>query len=168
MQQKKLQQKIRTMILFFIVMLVLSGVTAFPVYTELKWMKAQGWIDTNSLIGQWLERVWNGLNETNSHNAFLFYGYDWLAFAHIVIAMAFIGPLKDAVKNKWIIDWAMLACISVIPLALICGTIRHIPWFHIAIDCSFGILGLIPLSITSKWINQLEEMKSSAKHPDLQ
>ena len=150
------------MILFFIIMLALSGITAFPVYTELKWMKEQGLINTNSLMGQWLNKVWNGVNETNSNNSFLFYGYDWLAFAHLVIAMAFIGPLRNPVKNIWIIEWAMLACVSIIPLAFICGSIRDIPWFHILIDCSFGIIGLIPLFITWKWIRQLERLKVAA------
>ena len=148
------------MIIFFIVALVLSGVTAFPVYTELKWMKEQGMINTNSLMGRWLDKVWNGVNDTNDRNHFMFYGYDWLAFAHIVIAMAFIGPLKEPVKNKWIIQWAMLACVAIFPLALICGTIRDIPWFHILIDCAFGIIGLLPLGLTLKWINKLEEIDS--------
>ena len=87
----------------------------------------------------------------------LAYGFDWLAFAHIVIAMAFIGPLKDPVKNKWIIDWAILACLAVLPLAFIAGTIRHIPIFHILIDCSFGIIGLIPLIICRNMIRALEK-----------
>ena len=87
----------------------------------------------------------------------LAYGFDWLAFAHIVIAMAFIGPLKDPVKNKWIIDWAILACLAIIPLAFIAGPIRHIPIFHILIDCSFGVIGLIPLLICRKMIKQLEK-----------
>ena len=160
MEERKLTKNIRYMLCFFIIALVLSGVTAFPVYTELKWMKEQGLINSNSLIGQWLEKVWSAVNETNEKNHFLFYGYDWLAFAHIVIAMSFIGPLRDPVKNKWIIQWQMLACISVIPLAVICGTIRDIPWFHILIDCSFGILGLVPLYITLKWINRLERIRN--------
>ena len=90
----------------------------------------------------------------------LAYGYDWLAFAHIVIAMAFIGPFKEPVKNVWIIDWAMLACIAIIPLAFIAAPIRHIPYYHILIDCSFGLIGIIPLLICKRWINILK-MKSN-------
>ena len=82
------------------------------------------------------------------------------SFAHIVIAMAFIGPLKDPIKNKWIIDWAMLACIAVFPLAFIAGPIRHIPMFHILIDCSFGVVGLVPLYFCRKWIKELEQNKN--------
>ena len=33
------------------------------------------------------------------------YGTDWLAFAHITIAVAFLGPLKDPVRNR---GWSSL------------------------------------------------------------
>jgi len=154
----KVITKIRLLILFFIVALILSGVTAFPVQTELHWL-----LDHPSLIPSfaqnWLQHVYDALVETNNKYPMIAYGFDWLAFAHIVIAMAFIGPLKDPVKNKWVIDWAILACIAVIPLAFVAGPIRQIPFFHILIDCGFGVLGLIPLFICRKWIRKLEKIK---------
>lgn len=153
----KLISKIRLMIIFFIVALILSGVTAFPVQTELHWL-----LDHPSMMPsfaqQWLQDVYAALVETNEKYPMLAYGFDWLAFAHIVIAMAFIGPLKDPVKNKWIIDWAILACFAVIPLAFIAGPVRSIPMFHILIDCSFGVIGLIPLLICRSWIKKLEKI----------
>ncbi len=151
-----LLKQIRLLILFFIVALILSGVTAFPVETELRWLfKHPAWVP--GFAAQWLKDVYAALVETNSKYPMLAYGFDWLAFAHIVIAMAFIGPLKDPVKNKWIIDWAILSCFAVFPLAFICGPIRHIPFFHILIDCAFGAIGLIPLFICRKMIKQLEK-----------
>jgi hypothetical protein len=160
MTEKKLLQKIRYMLIFFIVALLLSGITAFPVYSELKWATDQGIFNGTNSISVWLQRVWQGVNEANEKHPFLFYGFDWLAFAHVMIAVAFIGPYKDPIKNKWIIDWALLCCAAIIPLALICGPIRCIPWFHIVIDCSFGILGCIPLFIVKNWIKKLEIIKS--------
>jgi len=153
-------KKIRLMILFFIIALILSGVTAFPVQTELQWLLAHPSL-VPSFAQKWLEDVYAALIETNSKYPMLAYGFDWLAFAHIVIAMAFIGPLKDPVKNKWIIDWAILACFAIFPLAFICGPIRSIPMFHILIDCSFGVIGLIPLLICRRWINQLEKQNKN-------
>jgi hypothetical protein len=147
--------KIRLLILFFIIALILSGVTAFPVETELKWLLTNPGLIPDA-FEPWLQSVYIALAETNSKYPMLAYGYDWLAFAHIVIAMAFIGPFKDPVRNKWIIDWAILACLAVIPLAFIAGPIRQIPMFHILIDCSFGILGLIPLFICRAWIRESE------------
>ncbi len=155
---EKLLRRIRLIILFFIIALVLSGITAFPVYSELNWIMEHSLVQNGPLAG-WLYSVWQGVKSVNDHYPFLFYGYDWLAFAHIVIAMAFIGPFKDPVQNKWVIEWAMLACISIIPLAFIAGPVRGIPWFHILIDCSFGILGIIPLWITRKWINKLDLLR---------
>lgn len=154
---EKLLRRIRSMIIFFVIVLALSGITAFPLHTELKWLTEQQLFSPHSLIGAWLQRVWQGLDATQQQYPFLFYGYDWLAFAHLVIAMAFIGPYKDPVKNSWIIDWALLACIAVLPLAFIAGPIRGIPWFHILVDCAFGIIGLVPLWITRRWIRQLEK-----------
>lgn len=151
----KLLTKIRLLILFFMVALVLSGVTAFPVETELRWLLSRPSL-VPSFAEEWLQEVYAALQETNAKYPMLAYGYDWLAFAHIVIAMFFIGPLKDPVKNIWVIEWGMLSCIAVIPLAFIAGPIRHIPLFHILIDCSFGIIGIFPLWICRKWIKQLE------------
>jgi hypothetical protein len=145
------------MIVFFIIALVLSGVTAFPVYSELKWINKMHFFSSDSFLGIWLLQVWVAVREINHIFPFLFYGYDWLAFAHLVIAMAFLGPYRDPVRNKWIIEWGMLCCAAVIPLAVIAGPIRHIPWLHIVIDCMFGIIGIIPLWITKKWIERLEK-----------
>jgi hypothetical protein len=151
----KLLTKIRLLIVFFMVALILSGVTAFPVETELRWL-----LNNPSLVPsfaeKWLQDVYAALNETNAKYPMLAYGYDWLAFAHIVIAMMFIGPLKDPVKNIWVIEWGMLSCIAIIPLAFIAGPIRHIPMFHILIDCSFGVIGIFPLWVCRKWIKQLQ------------
>ncbi|MDB5275471.1 MAG: hypothetical protein JWR61_426 [Ferruginibacter sp.] len=151
-----LLKKIRLLIVFFIVALILSGVTAFPVETELLWLQHHPSM-VPAFAKDWLQNVYTALVETNAKYPMLAYGFDWLAFAHIVIAMAFIGPLKDPIKNKWIIDWAILACLAVIPLAFIAGPIRYIPLFHILIDCSFGVVGLVPLLICRRWIKQLED-----------
>lgn len=154
-----LLRRIRIMIIVFVTMLILSGVTAFPVYTEMKWAIERNLFPKNTLIGDWLFKVWGGVSAMNDNYGFLFYGYDWLAFAHIVIGLAFIGPYKDPIKNKWIIDWAILSCIAVFPLAFIAGPIRGIPWFHILVDCCFGIFGLIPLLVVRRWIRKLERIQ---------
>lgn len=151
----KLLARIRRMIIFFIIVLALSGITAFPVYTELKWAVDHSLVPQDGPLSQWLQSVWTGVRAMHNEYPFLFYGYDWLAFAHLVIAMAFIGPYRNPVQNRWVIDWGIMACIAIIPLAAIVGPVRGIPWFHILIDCSFGIIGIIPLLVTKKWINEL-------------
>jgi len=39
----------------------------------------------------------------------------------------------------------LIACAGVIGVALISGPIRGVPFFWTLIDCSFGIVGAIPL-----------------------
>lgn len=156
---EKLLSRIRRMIVFFIIILALSGITAFPVYTELEWILQQNWFNVDEVPGRWLLKVWQGVAWAMQDYPFLFYGFDWLAFAHLVIAMAFIGPYKDPVRNVWVINWGMLACLGIIPLAVIAGAVRGIPWYHIIVDCLFGIIGIVPLWITRKWIYQLEALQ---------
>lgn len=86
----------------------------------------------------------------------LSYGTDWLAFAHLVIALVFVGPLRDPVKNIWVIHFGMIACIGVFPLAFIAGSIRGIPFFWQWVDCSFGVIGFVPLYLCHKYIGMLE------------
>lgn len=95
----------------------------------------------------------------NAQYPFLAYGYDWLAFAHIVIAVAFIGPYRDPVKNKWIIEFGCIACILIWPTAFIAGHVRQIPLYWKLIDCSFGVIGLVPLLICYKKIKRLEVLE---------
>ena len=146
--------RIRLLILFFMLMLTLSGVTAFATETELQWLLQFGGAMPNALQ-QWIQQVYNALADTNSKYPFLMYGYDWLAFAHLVIALVFIGPYRDPQRNIWVIDWAIIACICVLPLALIAGPLRGIPLYWQWIDCSFGIVGIIPLLVCRRWIKQL-------------
>jgi len=154
---KSLQFKIRILISFFIFGLVLSGLTAFPIETQLSWIAG-----SNSLFSgpfqDFLDQAYAGIHYVNQHYPMISYGTDWLAFAHLVIAMVFIGPLRDPVRNIWVIEFGMLACIAVIPLALIAGYVREIPLFWRFLDCCFGIIGIIPLYICRSYIKKLERI----------
>ena len=150
-----LKKQIRSLILLFIICLILSGITAFPIETELAFvMKFEH--SFPFFLQKWLRLVNQGVMETNKNYPFISYGSDWLAFAHIVIAIAFLGPIKDPVKNIWIIQFGMIACVLIIPLALVAGPIRGIPFFWQMIDCSFGIIGFVPLYICNNKIRALE------------
>jgi hypothetical protein len=162
MTQPDQLRRIRFWLVLFIVGLFLSGVTAFPLQTELGWLDSflhnesvQPLAKSTGLL-LWIERVHHAVSETNAHYPFLAYGTDWLALAHLVIAVAFIGPYIDPVRNKWIITFGLIACAGVLPLALIAGPIRHIPFPWRLIDCSFGIFGSIPLLRCRSLILNLE------------
>ena len=99
MAQTNTLRCIRFWLSLFIVGLVLSGITAFPIQTELAWFvsflhkcSVQSIAESTGLL-PWIERVNGGLTTTNATYPFLAYGTDWLAFAHLVIAVAFIGPI---------------------------------------------------------------------------
>ena len=145
---------IRIWIAFFIIALFLSGLTAIPLETELNFII--NFLPSGSDISRFIVSVSASLQQTNIHFPFLAYGYDWLAFAHFVLAILFIGPYKNPVRNKWVIEFGMIACVLIIPFAFIAGHFRQIPIYWRLIDCSFGIIGLIPLAIVYKKINRLE------------
>ena len=153
----KLKQT-RYWIIFFMIVLFLSGLTATPLERELAFL-SRCFSPTN-MIGAWIEKVYLGLVHTNNQYPFLAYGYDWLAFAHFVLAILFVGPLKDPVRNKWVIEFGMIACILIIPFAFIAGHFRGIPVGWRLIDCAFGVIGIIPLSICLSKIVQVEKIIS--------
>jgi hypothetical protein len=149
--------RIRLILIAFVIALVLSGITAFDLPPEVRLLKA--WFGPDTATGEafpglahWLCKVSDGLEWADRDYPFLAYGTDWLAFAHLIIAVSFIGPIRDPVRNIWGVEFGMIACLALIPLALICGTIRGIPWFWQVVDCLFGVLGIIPLGIVWRMI----------------
>jgi hypothetical protein len=158
--QQKQARKVKRLIILFIVLLVLSGITAFPIETQLA--LAQEHISMfPGPLGRWISSVYAAVKATNASYPYLSYGTDWLAFAHLVIAVAFIGPLRDPVRNIWVIQFGMIACVMVFPLALIMGPIRQIPFYWQLIDCSFGVFGFLLLRFCFRSIRRLEGMQAT-------
>ncbi|NUR70212.1 MAG: hypothetical protein HOU81_05290 [Hamadaea sp.] len=156
MTSQRRLRRIRVWIFLFLIGLVLSGLTAFPLVTEVKML--HGLADGLPLPGgvaDWIDRIHTGIVETDARYPFIAYGTDWLAFAHLVIALAFVGPIRDPVRNIWVVEWAMLACVAVVPLALIAGPVRGIPLWWTAIDISFGVFGILPLLVVRRQIQAL-------------
>jgi hypothetical protein len=154
-------RRIRFWLTVFIVGLVLSGLTAFPLQTETdalaRWLGVpdSAAAENYSGITHWIVTVRNGLQDTYSKYPFVAYGTDWLAFAHLILALLFIGPWRDPVRNAWVVTFGLWACALVLPLALICGPLRGIPFGWQLIDCSFGVFGFIPLWLVRKYTREL-------------
>lgn len=150
----RLLRRIRAWVLVFIFGLVLSGATAIPLETELDWLvrwtgaeqraDAPGGTDIPGWA-VWLVKVRHALADTNLRHPFMAYGYDWLAFGHFVIAVAFVGAWRDPVRNRWLFDFGLIACALLIPYAVIFGGLRGIPMGWRLIDCAFGVFGALPL-----------------------
>jgi hypothetical protein len=151
---------IRIWLSIFIVGLALSGITAFPLVHEtalLSRLLAAHPILPPDIVA-WVNRVQLALVDQSVRYPFLAYGTDWLAFAHLVLAVAFLGPFVDPVRNKWVLQFGVLACIGVLPLALIAGPLRGIPPLWRAIDCSFGIVGAVPLLNCLRHVRRIERI----------
>ena len=136
---------IRKLIAFFIIVLFLSGLTAIPVEPEISALLKI--FPSDTLIFHWLQKVLLAYRQVNAQYPFLLYGYDWLAFAHFILAFLFIGPYRDPIKNIWVIGFGLISCVLILPLAFIAGQFRGIPVGWQLIDCSFGIFGFFPLWI---------------------
>ena len=153
--------RIRAILIFFAIALFFSGATAIPLRIELNIL--------NSLIGigspldqfipslsHWISVVFEAINDLYDQYPFLIYGYDWLAFGHFVIALSFIGAIKDPIRNRWVVEFSIIACILLVPYALIMGQLRGIPIGWRVIDSLFGIVGIIPLVLVRKMILAVE------------
>jgi hypothetical protein len=156
--------QIRWLLGLFIIGLILSGVTAFPLQWELGLLTR--WLDADLAapaggLRWWIARVNQALAETGQEHPFLAYGTDWLAFGHIVIALFFIGPWIDPVRNAWVLRVGLVACAGVIPLAFICGPIRGIPFYWRLIDSSFGLFGSIPLIVCLRLTARLRALTAA-------
>ncbi|WP_217183448.1 hypothetical protein [Streptomyces sp. AC495_CC817] len=166
MTERRLLLWIRVCLVVLMLGLVVSGVTAFPLRAELA-------IASDLLRGSaieaalpdavaWVDRVAAALADAEVRYPFLAYGTDWLAFAHLVIAVVFIGPLVEPVRNIWVIQFGVIACAGTVPLALIAGSIRGIPLGWQLIDMSFGIVGVVPVLIAWRLTRRLERLRQGA------
>lgn len=163
MERTTALKRIRLVLAFFTIALVISGLTAIPVKWELslieKWFNSPGGLLPTALpeLSTWLAMVTAGVNDAYTQYPFLPYGNDWLAFGHLIIGLSFFGAIKDPVRNRWVLEYGMIACVLVIPWAFIFGAIREIPTYWGFIDSAFGIFGIIPLAYARKLALNLEK-----------
>ena len=164
--EQALFRRIKIFTWLFIIGLVISGATAIPLVSEVDVLaRIFGASDTqpqssNAMAG-WFMRVQTALHSVNDQYPFLFYGTDWLAVGHFVIAIAFSGALRDPVRNSWLFTFGIISCVLLVPYALIFGAVRGIPFWWRLIDCSFGIFGMIPLFLCKRWVAELEAQHGS-------
>lgn len=166
-----LLRRYRLVLGLFIVGLVFSGLTAFPLSHELELLARLLRIEEITPqtaphdLARWVLTVRDGLRETYAAYPWIAYGTDWLAFAHLVLAVFFIGPWRDPVRNVWVLQAGVMACVLVLPLALICGPLRGIPLYWRLIDCSFGVVGALPLLYCLRLVKGMNPTQTSSASP---
>src|SRR2546423_9209622 len=85
--------RFRVVLGLFMLALVVSGITAFPLAHELDLLVSARGLgqalprENQSALDTWILTVRDGLRETYAKHPWVAYGTDWLAFAHIVIAV---------------------------------------------------------------------------------
>jgi hypothetical protein len=159
-----LRRRIKWLTWIFIIGLIVSGATAIPLQWELDraaeflGIADKSSADAGSGLSHWILFVREGLRDTNTRYPFMAYGTDWLAFGHFVIAVAFVGALRDPVRNIWLFAFGMIACALIVPYAFLLGGLRGIPVYWRLIDCSFGIIGIIPVWCCRRWAREIETL----------
>ena len=160
-----LEKRVRLLLQFYGLVLIVVGLTTFPLQPEVALLERLA--GAGSLVGElwpamgrWVSTIGEAVAVGYGTYPLLQYGTDWLAFAHIVIGIAFLGAARDPVRNVWIVEWGMIACILIIPTALLFGAIRGIPVFWRMLDCAFGVLGIVPLWLARAYIARLARPQS--------
>src|SRR5580693_1408947 len=98
-REQILRRRVRILSWVFIAGLVISGATAIPLQWELdtiaRMLGAGDGAYATSGVAAWILTVRRGLHATYAAYPWVAYGTDWLAFGHFVIAVAFVGALRD-------------------------------------------------------------------------
>jgi len=135
----------------FVFGLIASGLTAFPLLKEVRvlasWLgitAPERYLELHGLQ-HWIAYVLFGLEQTYERFPFFGYGTDWLAFGHLAVAVFFLRGFLHPEDSDWVLKCGLACCVGVIPLALIAGSIREIPFYWRLVDCSFGVFGMLPL-----------------------
>ncbi len=172
LREQTLRRRVLTCTWIIIIGLVFSGATALPLQTELdavaRLLHAENLspAQTSSGLVKWILTVRDALHDTYAKHPFIGYGTDWLAFAHFLIAIVFLGALKHPMRNIWLFTFGMIASVLIIPWALITGDVRGIPLAWRFIDCSFGVGGFIPCWLAQRWIREMEQLRAVSLRPD--
>lgn len=143
--------------------LLVSSITVWPALVELKLAVSIIWGDaepTGELHAFLLQAI-EGLESVNANYPFMFYAGDWLAFAHIVLAILFAGAIRDPVRNIWIVQCGLIMCALVPVLAIVCIPLRGLPMVWFWIDSAFAVGAALPLWVALKDIRRIEAVLSS-------
>ena len=127
--------------------LLVSGITVWPAVPELRFAVQMVWGNaqpTGTLHG-FLWRAIEGLETVQAHYPFMLYAHDWLVFAHVALAILFLGAIRDPVRNVWIVECGLIMCALIPVLAVVCIPAPGVP--RIIHQCGeAGILGVTVLS----------------------
>ncbi len=148
-RQKKLR-RVRIWLVVFFLGLLFSLHTVIFVEVESAFMAKHFGAGTAMaerlpVVSVWIDTLHLGVTETYKSYPVMAYCMDWLSYACVVFAIFIIGPIVDPVKNIWVIQVYMIACILGALLPFVAGPFREVPLFWRFIDGGFGVLGFVIL-----------------------
>ncbi len=152
-RNQHLLYRYRLILGLFIFGLLLGGVTAFAFEMETALLNRlfgiNAGVDPSSFFFKprlFITTLHFAVHDTYVRFPFFGHNTDWLGFSYFVIGAFFLLPFANPVRYRAILQVGLLACAGAIMVAVISGSLRHIPFFWIAIDCSFGMLAAILLA----------------------
>jgi hypothetical protein len=145
--------------------LLVSGITVWPALLELKMAVRIVWGEGEpaDVLHRFVLQAIEGLESVEASYPFMLYAHDWLAFAHIVLAILFAGAIRDPVRNVWIVQCGLIACVLVPVLAGICIPLRGLPFGWFWIDFAFAPAAGLPLWIALRDIRRAEAESKRTK-----
>ncbi|MCF7955562.1 MAG: hypothetical protein K9M75_07160 [Phycisphaerae bacterium] len=163
--QKKTLKKIRRYLIIFFLGILFSLHTVLFVEVETAFLVKHLGHGTSMeqklpFVSAWIENLYTSVKETYTNYPVIAYCMDWLSYACVVFAIFMIGAIKDPVKNIWIIQTYMLACLLAAALPFIAGPFREIPIFWRCLDGSFGLIGFFVLLMPYKLTKSLSSSQT--------
>ena len=142
--------------------LFMSGITIWPAVPELKTAVWVVWGNSQptGVLHAFVLKAIDGLEFMQANYPFMLYAHDWLAFAHISLAILFAGAIRNPVRNIWIVQCGLILCILVPVLAGICIPIRGLPSLWFLIDFAFAPAAALPLLIALHDIRRVEKVSA--------
>lgn len=142
------RKQVKALIVVLAAGLFLSGVTAIPLEWELGLLNK--WFDNG-----WIDQVNDAVVYTNQEMPFMAYGTDWLAFAHVILAILVIGTFRRPEEHRWIFQFGMIASVLILPVAGFFGELRGIPWGWRLIDMSFALVAFPMFWYVERWVKSV-------------
>ena len=168
-EQNNTLKKIRIYLVLFFLGILFSLHTVLFVEVETEFFARHQGSGTSMeqklpVVSDWIENLYVSVKETYTNYPVMAYCMDWLSYACVVFAIFLIGAIKDPVKNIWIIQVFMLACVLAAALPFIAGPFRGVPIFWRCLDGSFGLIGFLVLLMPYRLTKKLAQTKEGNQH----
>ncbi|MDZ7904021.1 MAG: hypothetical protein U5L01_16485 [Rheinheimera sp.] len=117
-------QKARWSLVVFTLCLFGVGLSVFPLDAILS--RLLPWSELHfpqATLTLFLKDIAEAYYYNLQHYPFMLYSLDWLGYAHLMIALVFIGPIRDPQRNIWVIQFGQLACLLTLPAIWLFGMV---------------------------------------------